>query len=50
MSHSFNVKLNHAIKGQSKHVINGDTKEMARVCQGQGSAAHATESADTSEK
>ena len=50
MSHSLNVKSNHAIKGQSKHVINGDTKEMARVCQGQRSAAHATESADTSEK
>ena len=47
---SLNVQSDHAIKGQSKHVINGDTKETARVCQGQGSAAHATQRADTSEK
>ena len=47
---SLNVQSDHAIKGQSKHIINGDTKETARVCQGQGSAAHATRRADTSKK
>ena len=31
---SLNVQLDHAIKGQSKHIINGDTKETTRVCQG----------------
>ena len=47
---SLNVQPNHAIKGQSEHVINGGTKEMARVCKGQGSNAHATPCANTLEK
>ena len=47
---SLNVQLDHAIKRQSEHVINGDTKETARVYQGQGSDALATPHADTSEK
>ena len=47
---SLNVQSDHAIKRQSKHVINGDTKETARVFQGQGSATHATRRPDTSKK
>ena len=47
---SLNVQSDHAIKRQSEHVINGDTKEMTRVCQGQGSDALATPCADTSDR
>jgi len=44
------VQLDHAIKGQLEHIINGETEETARVCQGRGSEAHATPRVDTSGK
>ena len=44
------MQLDHAIKGQLEHIINGEIEDTARVCQGQGSEAHATPHVDTSGK